>query len=90
MIGRGIFGNPWLFNREITSSDISTADKLNALIEHTKIFEEKLGDIKNFAIMKKHYKAYVSGFDGAEELRIKLMEAENVTEVKDIVNDYLS
>ena len=89
MIGRGIFGNPWFFNKEINTSDISTADKLRVLIEHTKVFEEKLGDIKNFAIMKKHYKAYVTGFDGAKELRIKLMEAQNATEVENLVNDYL-
>ena len=104
MIGRGIFGNPWFFNKEINTSDISTADKLRVLIEHTKVFEEKLGGIKprseflqtqksttgkNFAIMKKHYKAYVTGFDGAKELRIKLMEAQNATEVENLVNDYL-
>jgi hypothetical protein len=48
-----------------------------------------LGKHKNFAIMKKHYKAYVNCFDGAKELRIKLMEAENASEIENIVNDFL-
>jgi len=39
--------------------------------------------------MKKHYKAYVNGFNGAKEFRMKLMEAENATQVEDITNDFL-
>ena len=35
--------------------------------------------------MKKHFKAYVSGFDGAKELRIQLMETENAAGVQKIV-----
>lgn len=96
MLGRAIFGNPWLFadltltpslaRREGTPT---VEEKLKVMIEHTKIFEELLGKHKNFAIMKKHYKAYVNGFDGAKELRMKLMEAENAEEVERIVNEFL-
>ena len=68
----------------------SVREKLRVMIEHTKLFEEMLGKHKNFAIMKKHYKAYVNGFDGAKELRVKLMEAENAQEVESITNDFLS
>jgi len=87
MLGRAIFGNPWLFaSKEYIPS---TPEKLKVLVEHTKLFEEMLGQHKNFAIMKKHYKAYVNGFDGAKELRIKLMETENVLQVEKIINDFL-
>ena len=48
-----------------------------------------LGGFKNFAIMKKHFKAYVNGWDGAKELRMKLMDTKNASEVESIVNDYL-
>jgi tRNA-dihydrouridine synthase len=40
--------------------------------------------------MKKHYKAYVNGWEGAKELRMKLMEAKNATEVGEIVEGYLA
>ncbi len=48
-----------------------------------------LGKHKNFAIMKKHFKAYVNGFDGAKELRMKLMDTNNASEVENIVNEFL-
>ncbi len=90
MIGRGIFGNPWLFNRKVDVNTISIKEKLGVMIEHTYMFEKILGEHKNFDIMKKHYKAYVNGFDGAKELRIKLMEgAKTAADVEKIVLEFL-
>ena len=91
MIGRGIFGNPWLFNRmEINEIYMpSLKEKLKVMLEHTKLFEDVLGEHKNFAIMKKHYKAYVNNFEGAKELRVKLMDAKDYNEIEKIVNDFL-
>ncbi len=117
MLGRAIFGNPFLFsslhseNKNVLSenecqksSDFSLPslrEKLKIMIEHTKLFEELLGKYKNFAIMKKHYKAYVNkAFDtcrndrkvgrSAKELRLKLMEANNALEVESIVDNFLA
>lgn len=87
MLGRAIFGNPWLFDK--TGKIPTIEEKLRVMVEHTKLFMELLGDIKNFALMKKHYKAYVNGFDGAKELRVKLMEAETVGEIEAVVNGFL-
>lgn len=120
MIGRAVFGNPWIFNKDIsikkkgtwkqnfflrllpnkwskkimgdsryTISDIPLDKKLEVMIEHTELFDELLGRDKNFAVMKKHYKAYATGFSGAKELRIKLMESKNKEEVKKIVDEFL-
>lgn len=88
MFGRAIFGNPWLFANPLYTPSVE--ERLKVLLEHTKLFEELLGDVKNFAIMKKHYKAYVHGWDGAKELRLKLMEADNASEVERILLDYKS
>ena len=88
MMGRAIFGNPWCFNRKINRDDVSIPDRLRVMVEHTKLFEELLPH-KSFAIMKKHYKAYVNGWDGAKELRLKLMETKTANEVEEIVNTYL-
>lgn len=88
MIGRAIFGTPWLF-AESNGIEKSLEERLKILIEHTKLFEEKLRDIKNFAIMKKHYKAYVHGFDGAKELRIELMECNNSKEIEEKINKFI-
>src|SRR3989344_2890437 len=93
MIGRGIFGNPWLFSEK----NPSIKQKLKVALEHTKLFEKIFGETKenkkvfggrarNFALMKKHYKAYINGFDGAKELRMKLMEADSTKEVEEIIS----
>ena len=91
MLGRAVFGNPWLF-ADAKSSEPSRGieTRLRVLVEHTKLFEELLGDIKSFAIMKKHFKAYVEGFDGAKELRIRLMEVTNAAEVEKIIKEEYS
>ena len=86
MLGRAIFGNPWLFSEKVPTLQ----EKLKVMIEHTKLFEKVLGPYKNFAIMKKHYKAYVNGFSGAKELRVKLMEARNTAEIEQITNSFLA
>ena len=98
MLGRAIFGNPWLFNRDSlfqcsqehwNRESAEVREKLKVMVEHTELFEKLLGGVKNFAIMKKHYKAYVHGFDGAKELRVKLMDAKDAKEVGSIVNKFL-
>lgn len=123
MVGRAIFGNPWLFDssrsmvatlpkrapwilRKLpfvkrffdtkrkaavsSTKPISIEERLSVMVEHCELFEKMLGDIKNFSIIKKHMKAYVTGFSGAKELRMRLMEEANDAEcVKRIVREFL-
>lgn len=120
MVGRALFGNPWLFDksravvskpspwhriiwwlfptkvakmivgdRRYTLMDVPVADRLRVLGEHSELFEKLLGDVKHFAIMKKHFKAYVHGFRGSKELRIKLMEeGDSADAVRKILRDF--
>ena len=99
MLGRAVFGNPWLFGKgqSLKSSKRTVLEKLRVMVEHTKLFEKMFihpargGSAfggKNFAIMKKHFKAYVNGFNGAKELRIKLMKVKSAKEVEKIINDF--
>lgn len=90
MIGRGAFGKPWLFDEKFKTEDLSVRKRLEIMLEHTKLFEETLKGVKNFSVMKKHFKAYVNGFDGANDLRVKLMEANNSGEVEAIVETFLN
>ncbi len=90
MVGRGLFGNPWFFadmdamksGTEVRSQEIPLRQKMSVMLEHTELFERLFGENKRFDVMKKHYKAYVHGFDGAKELRVKLMAARNTEEVR--------
>ncbi|HMO77966.1 MAG TPA: tRNA-dihydrouridine synthase [Candidatus Paceibacterota bacterium] len=89
MLGRAIFGNPWLFNPELTVSQVPLEERLRIMVEHSKLFTELLS-FKNFSVMKKHYKAYVKDFDGAAELRTELMEQDNVEAVEAVVQKFLA
>ncbi len=86
MLGRAIFGNPWLFaGRNV--EDIPVQEKLDMLLELARGFEN-LRPSKSFHILKKHVKAFVSGFDGAAELRGKLMEAESAEEMARVISGH--
>jgi nifR3 family TIM-barrel protein len=79
MIGRGIFQNPWFFNPEKT--DISKEERIEKLLQHTRLFEHTWGGKKNFNILKRFYKIYLNSFDGAAKMRADLMEVKNFEEV---------
>ncbi len=83
MIGRGMFGNPWVFAGR-KPEDTPLSEKLAALIELAHGFE-RLSPPKNFAVLKKHIKAFATGFDGAAHLRAQLMEAESADELEEII-----
>uniref|UniRef100_UPI00321744C1 tRNA dihydrouridine synthase n=1 Tax=uncultured Draconibacterium sp. TaxID=1573823 RepID=UPI00321744C1 len=79
MIGRGIFQNPWFFNPSKT--EISKEERIEKLIQHTRLFEQTWGGIKNFNILKRFYKIYLNSFAGAAKLRADLMEVKDYNEV---------
>src|SRR3989344_752026 len=85
MLGRAIYGNPWLFAE--STEPPTREEKINALLEHLALFEELLGTTTNYATMKKHFKAYISGWGGAKELRIRLMATENIADAQAILTD---
>lgn len=79
MLGRAIFGNPWLFSNR--ADEPSKEEKLTALTKHVKLYEKIFTGIKPFDVMKRHFKAYIHGFDGAAELRAELYECKTAAEV---------
>ncbi len=84
MIGRGMFGNPWVFAGR-KSEDTPLVEKLAALTELARLFEQ-LRPSKNFSILKKHIKAFITGYPGAADLRAKLMEANTAAELEQLIN----
>lgn len=72
MLGRAIFGNPWLFT-DRTYASIAPQEKIEALRTLSTYFDD-LRPKKSFHIMKKHFKAFIKGWEGAGELRARLME----------------
>lgn len=79
MIGRGIFGNPWVFAGK---TDATPVEKIDALRELSDRYEQ-LAPAKPFHILKKHFKAFVNGWDGAAEQRGRLMDAAGYEELRE-------
>jgi nifR3 family TIM-barrel protein len=90
MLGRAMFGNPWLFDATRTYNDITVDEKLAAMLEHSRIFDEFFRGKKHFLNIRKHLRAYASGFDGAKELRLKLEQVNSVEDVTDCIADFRS
>jgi len=88
MFGRAVFGNPWLFDTE--KKNISVKEKLMAVIEHTKLFEETWKETKSFELMKKHYQAYINHFPEAKELRMQMMQCQTAKEIEKVVMQFLN
>lgn len=85
MIGRGIFQNPWAFDR---SGHIgTTAELLDVMERHITLFEATWGERKHYAIMKKFYKIYVGGFHDATSWRERFMATNSALEALALTNE---
>lgn len=88
MIGRGIFHDPWVFDKKLQATEHSPKECLELLLRHARLFDQTWGKTKNFAIMKKFFKIYIKGFSGANELRQQLMDCQDYVGVKTEINKY--
>lgn len=83
MVGRGILGYPWFFSSEKDMYE-TQEKKLSVLISHAYLFEKYFSGLKNFSMIKKHVKGYVSGFSGAKELRAHIMNTHSAKEMEEV------
>lgn len=81
MVGRGIFGNPWFFEQDSFKPD--TNNKLELLEKHVRLYVKTWGSSRNFSILKRFFKIYITGFEGAAALRAALMLTNSEKEVLD-------
>lgn len=81
MIGRGIFHDPWLFNKDHFGEAITFSEKLAKLEEHIRLYENTWKNKKPFAVLKKFVKCYISGHPGSGEIRADLMTSMSYDEI---------
>ncbi|MFH1189017.1 MAG: tRNA-dihydrouridine synthase [bacterium] len=89
MVGRGVFGKPWFFNTEYEHIKMSLEERFAIMIEHAHLFRKYFPAESAFNIMKKHFKAYVSDFKGAKQLRVALMQAHDVADIETTIQSFL-
>lgn len=87
MIGRGIFQNPFVFEKNIRKhSREELVDILKLHLDLHDKYETTFGPRK-FDPLKRFFKIYIREFSGANELRQKLMETNNTSEARQAVLD---
>lgn len=89
MIGRGVFRNPYCFKKEVANSDkpAHQADLINLLRYHLDLYDqyhEQTG--RPYETLKRFYKVYIRDFEGASELRDRLMHTKSTDEVRAILD----
>jgi tRNA-dihydrouridine synthase len=78
MIGRGIFQDPFCFAKTSPWPTYSKEQRLELLRKHVSLFDTSwIGQERRFETLKKFAKVYISDFDGAKELREKVMATES-------------
>ena len=87
MIGRGVYGNPWIF--ETTEKERTWKDRLKALPRLIMMFDSFWGNNKNYDILKRFFASYIQDFSGAKSLRIRMMETREAKESLRILCEYI-
>jgi tRNA-dihydrouridine synthase len=89
MIGRGIFHNPFAFEKE--PKDHSSKELLDLLRLHMDLHDKySTLELRSFKALHRFFKIYVKGFRGASELRNQLMSTESTDEVRALLDNFES
>ena len=82
MIGRGVFHNPFCFEK--TPREHSREDLIDLMCYHLDLYE-KYG-LSPYDPLKHFYKIYINNFPGASEIRDKLMHTKTIPEARQVIN----
>lgn len=87
MIGRGIFKNPYAFEKEPKEH---SPKELLGLLEMQLDLQDHYAEMVPRSIVGLHrfFKIYVKGFPGASDLRVKLMGTKSTDEVRMILGEF--
>ena len=90
MIGRAVFDDPWVFDRTSPKPAHTNRELLELMKKHVVLFETTWDTTKNYAVLKKFYKIYIRGFDGASDWRVRAMETNSPSDMYPIIDELLS
>lgn len=90
MIGRGVFTNPFAFEAEPREH---SREELIGLLNLQLDLHDRYGselEPRRFEPLKRYFKIYIRGFDGAGELRDQLMHTKDTEQVRALLQPYIS
>ena len=94
MIGRAVYGNPWIF-RDIKHyfatgellPPVSIDERVRISLLHLQRSVAWKGERTGIMEIRKHWGSYFKGFPGFKPFRIRLMQASSAEEVEQILRD---
>ena len=89
MIGRGVFHNPYAFEKE--PKEHSSKELLDLFRLHLDLFDHysaKEEEPRSFSPLRRFFKIYVRGIRGASDLRVQLMETETTNEARALLDAF--
>ena len=97
MIGRGAFGNPWMFRdgRALLSGAAAPAapdagERFSLALDHARLALRLQGDTRKTVMeFRKHLGWYTRGLHGSSALRQRLFQIESMAEAEAIFLEYL-
>ncbi|HAR5613534.1 TPA: tRNA-dihydrouridine synthase [Staphylococcus aureus] len=87
MIGRGIFHNPFAFEKE--PREHTSKELLDLLRLHLSLFNKyEKDEMRQFKSLRRFFKIYVRGIRGASELRHQLMNTQSIAEARALLDEF--
>lgn len=96
MIGRGSLGNPWIFSQAVEVLNgiepfaVTPAQRVDMLLRHLDMLQRLKGPRLTLGESRRYVGWYLKGLPKAGLIRQKVTRAETLSEVKSILQDYLS
>ncbi|MBP5512235.1 tRNA-dihydrouridine synthase family protein [Candidatus Saccharibacteria bacterium] len=86
MIGRGVFQNPYCF----TDHEPTKQELLDLFRFHLDQYDQHEKEVEKYPYepLKHFFKVYINSFDGASDLRVKLMECKTTDELRQVIDSY--
>lgn len=81
MIGRGVFANPFCFEK--TPREHSRAELLDLMNYHLDLYEKY--ELAPYDPLKRFFKIYINNFPGASDIREALMHTKTIAEARDTI-----
>lgn len=88
MIGRALYGNPWLLGQLTIGNDqlaISAQDRLDTILEHFDLSVAYYGPATAVPMFRKHAAWYTNGMDNATTFRVCVNQIKTVRELRALI-----
>lgn len=97
MIGRGSYGNPWIFERSkhyLQTGELlplpSLQERVDVLLEHLDLSIQLKGERRGILEMGKHYGNYLHGLRNVKYLKAHLRDLKSFAEIKSAIENFIA